>query len=317
MNKTEWKVFFDGSLWGHSERDHAGREIPVNREFSWGGCTWLVPVAYSCGKGLVMDLCARVEPEKIRAWMGKWNLSPENDDPRRFTKDEQLMIAAENPLRIEERPTVTVNGISLPAERGSSTSWNPFLPRLRDETEAVMVRYGLDSSFGWVISRHHFPWKNGRRPEIKSLSLTMQQKKVALAGDHFRVNGPGDSVEFVHPATGLTHVLTVVDCEAGTSSISRMEQFPDTEFPTHFRAMRFLVEPEAEVTVLDCADSDQPRGGFKGAFGIIGGADGPVALTEKELHAAVSAVHFEPVEDVEWRMVFYDRPVEDLTVELI
>lgn len=317
MNQSEWKVFFDGSLWGHSGRDHAGQEIPVNKEFSWGGYAWLVPAVYICGQGLVLDLCARVEPEKIRAWMDKWNLSPENDDPRRFTKDEQLMVAAENPLRIEERPTVIVNGISLAAEQGSSTAWNPCLPRSDRETEAVMARYGLDPSFGWVISRHHFPWKTRKRPEIRTMRLTMQQNKVALAGDHFRVNSPGDSVEFVHPATGLTHKLTVVEAEEKQVPSAHVEQFPNMEFPTHFRVMSFTVEPEAEVTVLDCAESDRPRGDFHGAFGIIGGADGPAALTTKELHAAVSAVHFEPAKNVEWRMVFYHQPVEDLTVELL
>lgn len=317
MSKFEWNVFYEGSLWGHSGRDHAGLEIPVNEEFFWGGHTWLVPAVYSCDQGLVMDLCARVEPQKIQAWMDKWNLSPENDDLRFFTREQRMTISSENPMRIEERPTVLVNGIALEAARGSSACWNPCIPRSEDETETVMAHYGLNPMDGWVISRHHFPWKTRKRPEIRTLHLTMQQNKAAVAGDHFRVNGSGDCVEFVHPSTGLTHKLTVVDYEAGESSINHMEQFPDTEFPTHFLAMSFTLEPEADLTVLDCAESDRPRPDFNGAFGIIGGADGPAALTTKELHAACSAVHFEPVEDVEWRVVFYEKPVEDLTVELI
>ncbi|MDO5401761.1 MAG: hypothetical protein Q4F17_12465 [Eubacteriales bacterium] len=316
MKQSEWKVFFEGSLWGHSEQDHAGREVPLNREFSWGGYDWLLPSVYICGQGLVADLCARVEPQRIRAWMDKWNLSPERDDPRLFTKDEQLTIAAENPLRIDIRPSFAVNGTAINAARGSSTCWNPLFSRPDSETNAVMAHYGLDPQYGWVISRHHFPWASKKRPEIWTLSLTMKQDKAALAGDHFRVKAPGDQVAFVHPATGLTHVLTVVEMEARESPVRRMAQFPDTEFPTHFQLMSFTVEPETELTVLDCAESDRPRPDIRGAFGIIGGADGPTALTTKELHAACSAAHFEPVEDVEWRTVFYDKPVEDLTVEL-
>ena len=44
--------------------------------------------------------------------------------------------------------------------------------------------------------------------------------------------------------------------------------------------------------------------------GVIGGADGPTAViygtnSQEKLHAACSALHFEPVgDDVEWRIVF-------------
>ena len=46
------------------------------------------------------------------------------------------------------------------------------------------------------------------------------------------------------------------------------------------------------------------------AISIIGGADGPTAViygtnSQEKLHAACSALHFEPVgDDVEWRIVF-------------
>lgn len=57
-------------------------------------------------------------------------------------------------------------------------------------------------------------------------------------------------------------------------------------------------------------------------IGIIGGADGPTAIifggsVQGKLHVACSALHFEPVDDVEWRMVFHEKRREDVTVGLI
>ena len=48
---------------------------------------------------------------------------------------------------------------------------------------------------------------------------------------------------------------------------------------------------------------------------VIGGADGPTSVfvgvprTEKKLHAACSALTFEPQKNVEWKMMFSDMAV--------
>ena len=94
--------------------------------------------------------------------------------------------------------------------------------------------------------------------------------------------------------------------------------------------------PDRTVNVFDCAESDQPRriesvppekpyepqATHCCVMGIIGGADGPVAITvgvpeEAKVQAACSAVHFEPVEKVEWRLTFREEPCAEMTVELL
>ena len=55
---------------------------------------------------------------------------------------------------------------------------------------------------------------------------------------------------------------------------------------------------------------------------IIGGSDGPTAIIfggsgQGKLNVACSALYFEPVDDVEWRMVFHEKRREDVTVELM
>ena len=59
------------------------------------------------------------------------------------------------------------------------------------------------------------------------------------------------------------------------------------------------------------------------AISIIGGADGPTAIvcggsSKEKLHAACSALHFEPVEgDIEWRIVFNIKNSNEMSLELI
>ena len=59
------------------------------------------------------------------------------------------------------------------------------------------------------------------------------------------------------------------------------------------------------------------------AIGIIGGADGPIAIvcgdsSKEKLHAVCSSLHFEPVEgDIEWRIVFNIKNSNEMSLELI
>ena len=75
----EWKVYFDGDFWGHSGKDRSGTELRLNKQFDWAGHHWVIPAAYSCSKGLVMDFCMRTPEDDIRKFMTKWDLHPEND----------------------------------------------------------------------------------------------------------------------------------------------------------------------------------------------------------------------------------------------
>ena len=44
--EKKYKVFYQGSLYGHFGRDRAGKEIEINKSFLWGGESWLVPSVY-------------------------------------------------------------------------------------------------------------------------------------------------------------------------------------------------------------------------------------------------------------------------------
>ena len=71
----EWKVYFDGNFWEPSGKDRAGTEIRLDKQFEWAGHHWIIPAAYSCNKGLVLDFCMCTLAEDIREFMKKWDLS--------------------------------------------------------------------------------------------------------------------------------------------------------------------------------------------------------------------------------------------------
>lgn len=329
----EWKVYFGGSFWGHSGRDRAGKEIPLNREFDWAGHHWVIPAAYSCGKGLVLFFCMRVDPEMIRGFMEKWNLSWENDSRENFTREQQMQMEWDNPLRLNFHPRLTLNGKKLRADHGSSVCFNPCLPKeFVSELEAKIAieHFGLDDSFGWVISRSAFPWEGKRPAEIRSLSLTMTQQPGQLPGPHFQVHAPGDTFSFLHPVSGKTYTLTVQEVER-----QEINGFDSSRwiYPTHFMVMTYTLSPETaeDISIFDCDEGDKPReiedslspaSHSACSVGIIGGADGPTAIifgksSQRKLHCACSSLHFAPVqEDIQWRIVFQVRQFAEAVFSL-
>ncbi|MGN1026333.1 MAG: hypothetical protein ACI4P4_08000 [Faecousia sp.] len=336
----EWKVYFEGNFWGHQGKDHAGKEIPVGKQFEWAGHHWLIPTAYSCSKGLVIDFCMRVEPDEIRAFMRRWNLTYENDSFENFTQEQQMELELDNPLCLHFNPRLDLNGHELRASHGCAVTYNPCLPDgmgIELEAKWAVEHYGLDTSCGWVICRDSFPRVSKRRPEIRTLSLIMEQQLVSVPGPHFTVKAPGDSFHFVHPANGTEYTLTVQELEQQTL---QKNSFGSGRwiYPTHFVEMRYTLSPEASerITVSDCDDSDKPlkimpdHDSFEpsassnaACIGIIGGADRPTAVvfgasSQGKPCAACSALHFEPVQhDIVWRITFHEKTFDDYSVGLI
>ena len=335
----EWKVYFEGNFWGHSGKERAGTEVPLNQQFEWAGHHWIIPAAYSCSKGFVVDFCMRTPEEDIRKFMTKWDLHPENDSCEYFTQEQQLQIDLENPLCLDFIPRLELNGKTMPTSHGCSVVFNPCLPDgMINEAEAkwALEHYDLDTSYGWMIFRAAFPWTSKRRPEIKSLSLTMEQRPCRVPGPHFQTHAPGDSFSFLHPVSGTNYTLTVQEIEQQTIP-QKCFGSDRWVYPTHFTVMRYTLFPESEedISICDCCDGDKPMeiavegDSFtpetqnNACVGIIGGADGPTVIMTGEksqgrLYAACSALHFEPVrDDVEWCTMFSIKNFDETTINLI
>ncbi len=333
-----WEVYFDGSFWGHQPRQKPGMEVPLGTQFEWADHRWVIPAAYACSKGLVVDYCMRIEPWLIEAFMETWDLTMENEGSKHFSQEERMRMELENPMRLNFDGLLWLNGKELCATHGCACMWNPCLPpKYVDVSEGkwAVQHYGLDLDFGWMIWRTSYPWATKRKPAIKSLSVTMVQQKQCVPGPHFYVEKPGDTFCFTYPEGGTEYTLTVRDYEEQTLKMGGM---PDhLEYPTHYHVMSYTITPplpEGTLTIQDCDEGDRPRPQKAisdktaptamhdaCAIGMIGGADGPTAIicdnVPDKLHAACSSLHFEPVEKVQWRMVFYEKPVTDAVLKLL
>lgn len=319
--EKKYKVFYQGSLYGHFGRDRAGKEIEINKSFLWGGEIRLVPSVYVCGKGLVADILKSVSVEDFRAFAEKFGLD-EADDPENFSPQRLAEAEAENPLGGGIYVTAKINGRESSMEFSSSDCWNPLFPD-GGGSEKLLEKYGLDKSFCWQITRVSIPWRGRKPKKISSLSLCLRADRLRVSDMHFKAERPGDRTEFTNPATGKTHILTVTDIKRQS-----LAQFPHIgkDEPKFFTLLRVDISPEISkdaLLITDCAEGDRThKGALPGktsAIGIIGGADGPtVIISEYESgHTACSSMHFEPEYEPDWCMTFYDKPREDIEVELI
>lgn len=319
--EKKYKVFYQGSLYGHFGRDRAGKEIEINKSFLWGGESWLVPSVYVCGKGLVADILKSVNVEDFRAFAEKFGLD-EADDPEKFSPQRLAEAEAENPLGSEIFITAKINGRESLMAFSSSDCWNPLFPD-GGGSEKLLEKYGLDKSFCWQITRVSIPWRGRKPKKIGSFSLCLRADRLRFSEVHFKAERPGDRTEFTNPATGKTHILTVTDIKRQS-----LAQFPHIgkDESKFFTLLRVDISPEISkdaLLITDCAEGDRTHKGAlprnKSAIGIIGGADGPTVITSEyeSGHTACSSMHFEPEYEPDWCMTFYDKPREDIEVELI
>lgn len=334
----DWKVYFEGNFWSNGRgKGRAGKEIALNKSFCWGVERWVVPSVYLCAKGLVVDFCTEIPQQKIRDYVNAWKTM--ETEGRELPPAQREEMERKNPLNIDFRPGIRVNGETLVAKSGCGVSWIPqnCLPegeRCELEAEACLAHYGLDKAQGWSFHRWCFPWGTVKKPQLRSLQIALKRELTSIEGVHFRTAGAGERISFTHPVTGQPHTLTVLGLEAQSLSLS--PQQGGYELPNHCVAMTYKLEPELEekrFRVLDCSQSDAPRiiasnGNTEtnaSTIGIIGGADGPTAVAilgrnageTPQAHSALSALHFEPQSEVEWRMLFYDKRMEDIEVTLL
>jgi len=209
--KEDWKVYFDGSFWGHHGRERAGREMPVQKWFSWAGRDWFVPSVYVCSKGIVVDFCMRTEASALRGFMEKWGIDPESDESINFTRDEREQMEREHPLSLDFTPSLALNGAKLRTSHGCGVIFLPEQPGFCADAEPAMAHYGLDRAYGWSIRRAAFPFVTKRAPKLKSLAVTMTADEVRVPGARFRADRAGDTFAFSYRGTEYTLAVQEVE----------------------------------------------------------------------------------------------------------
>ena len=325
----EWKVYF--SLHDRKGGERAGEELPLNTTFSWAGYKWIIPSGYICSKGLVLDVFAGADSDKVLGFMFKWIYAEE--DESKLTAEQRQQIENENPLNYDFCAKVSVNSSLLNEKQGQGNVWVKEYEMYQSEAmRDILEHYGLSLDKCWIWRRISFPWATKTKPSIKSLSLKLQQRPKPILGERFNVINAGQQIKFVHPVTNAEHTLTVN--EYGDDKRSSLHTIADGyEHPAYCTKMTYTLEPDLPNTAFSVSDtrqSDTPRKtskapknyDFVSTIAIIGGADGPTSVivgvprTEKKLHAACSALTFEVQKKVEWKMTFREKTVEDIEIQL-
>ena len=330
-----WKVCYEGGFYRQIGR--GGTEIPVNTVFEWGGGIWHIPAIYACGKGLVVDFCIEVNQQKLKDFFKKYE--PYRDREYDIPLDMRRKIEDENPMSLDFRASLTVNGKKLRSEHGCSLSWisaDILYSGMEntEESENIVSHYNLDKEKSWLLYRCSFPWATARKPVIKSIDLKLKAYPVSISGISFENPAVNDVITFTHPITKTEHTLTVLEYEQQELAENA---FANEEyiFPRHHWAMVYTLEPDIPDTKMHISDVQQneqpkkmprmpyaPQSDYSVAMGIIGGADGPTAIftsakSDENKHAALSALRFEPVSDVQWKITFREKLIGDVDIKLL
>ena len=337
-----WQVYFGEGYHHHGGKGKPGKEIAVEQQFDWNGNRYYIPAVYSCSKGLVVEFCIEIEPERIKEFLEKIEKYGEYEG--RWSDEVREEMHRSNPTNVDFHAGIVVNGKELRQRNGCGFGWAPesLWPGNggfagQPEAEQVMKHYHLDRDKGWVFYRYSYEWATLKKPAVKQLALTIKAPEVPMTALRFATPKVGESITITRPLTGETYVLTVQELKSQEMDGERMGRLHhgEMEFPTHYKTMTYTISPDLPGTqffVQDVKQSDQPRkkvqaegrnGTAASSIAIIGGADGPTsvfllhnAVTVKP-HSACSGLRFEPVEEVEWKAVFREKLCEDLEVQYV
>ncbi|MDO4516049.1 MAG: hypothetical protein Q4C76_02790 [Bacillota bacterium] len=311
IKRSPWRVTFDGSFWHHPPRARSGQVLPLEKIFSWAGKKWVLPAAYLCGQGVVLDLCM----EAVRSFLDKWG-----PKEYRLTSLELTLLQAEHPLHMDLSPSLTVNGKVLKYQGGMGVGWYPHWDRNDQEAQWLLEHYGLDPDKGWSIHRYGFPWATKRRPRrLSSLTLTLTPDPIPLPGPLFTVDGPGQEISFVQPVTGQAHTLTVEEYEPQGEGDCQEDN--GMVYPTRYITLTYRLDPDLPqeaITLQDRAEGDRPYPKESDPMAPQASCSTTLfTLPEGPgLHATVSSLYFQPPKEVQWQMLLWEKRSDDISIPL-
>lgn len=332
----QWRVTIEGDF--RCERGKAGREISIGKQFPWGDELWHIPAVYLCSGGVVADVCIQLSDDQVREYFRK--VLEQEERNVRPSYEERVVLERENPMNIDCRAEIVLNGEQLRNKGGRSGVWVPeeFAGNdswMERDEKWILEHYGFDLTKAWVIRRLTFPWEGRRKVEIQSLHLKLERDKSDFIGDRFVTPSVGESVHLTHPISGAEHILTILEIEDKTMDTTGFRD-QDMEFPTHFTAMSYTLDPDLpsdSFMIQDCDEGDRPRpknpdpnSRFAVSMGVVAmvrSSDGPTSVfladgKQAKTHAIASSMHFEPLSGpVEWRVIFREKLLDDVDMSLI
>lgn len=120
----------------------------------------------------------------------------------------------------------------------------------------------------------------------------------------------GQTIKVTHPTTGQEYTLTLHECQQTRHDFTDIGA-EGVLYPEYSQMLSYHISPEISrdlFEIRDCADPDKPRkkedsektSCASGATAVFMVGKNPIP----ERQTAVSSLHFEPVPEIRWRMVF-------------
>ncbi len=332
------RVYFGGNFWGHSQKERAGKKVGLNQSFEWDGYTWLIPSAYLCSKGLVLDFCKRIPRHRIQSIMDQWE---EKAKHMQLSPEEHELLEFENPMNALPHFKAMVNRRPSENIRMCTVCWNPLRSEREQEAKEVIElveEYHCDKEQGWQFTRAMIPWPYQRRPGRINLTLNLEPYTLPYpCGQHFTFckEDSRRQLQILHPVSGKEYTLSINGMQSELLPERAFRALGICEYPRNMARLAYHYEQEAaysEFMIHDCAQGDPPRrlppqeGGtvkndFAASIGIIGGVSAAFTPDQEQENYireqyAFSALHFETVQQVEWRISAMIKRGEALTLEL-
>lgn len=331
------KVYYGNNFWEKTCGGRPAECIYTGTHFMWAGYEWIVPAVYIAPKGIVCDICRKIPMDQVRAFYDKWQDRAGADLPDETAEQ----IERESPMNLPVQLEGWVNGQPLVSKGWSGTCWQSCTPDYNDEeAEALMEAYGCDKQYAWYFIRANMAWaeKAVKAPDIKKIDIQLISRPALVpCGEHFKTeNGCAPfNVFFKHPVTGADYTVHIGSCTARKVD---QRKFRDKHmiYPEYMSVLTYGIEPEIDremFEITDCARGDAPiaakeagsasktmiGGCVSVIFGQSGEEDAPNKDSDgiKADRAAGSAMHFQPVDTVNWRMYVRVKQAADLKVNLM
>lgn len=329
------EVYHNGNFHGTGRTSERLSPIPIRQSFLWEGQELYIPAIYLGQAGAVLDICAKFSMEDMSAFLRKW------DKERRLslrTPEDYELLEADNPSCRDFLAEMSLDGSPLQLGMGCCLNWYPEeVFRMGNEEEApaqeeewandanaelLMENYGCDRASCWHFGRFSYHWKGDTILSPKKIALTLRQKMISVTACRFTTTPSCKKTMYkaIHPITGQEYTLTLLECEPFRHSFEGIGK-KGILYPEYSQLLSYSISPEISrelFDIRDCGENDHPKA--VDSSQNHGKEDGPTAVfmagksSNPERRTAVSALHFEPVEEVRWRAVFQIQPKPDIEI---
>lgn len=302
--RSHWKVGFEADFDQACHKGAAGKELSLMRRISRKEGAWLVPAAYLCEDGIVVDAAWEVSPERLWEFQECWS----SRSKTLMSLPDKWQRQLDNPLSANVTGILAVNDKPLRCKKSFTAIWNPLLDN-SPSVRRILKHYRLDPDRGYLFRRYCF-LRKGKQPQIRTLQLNLEAVPVMVPEETFTVRRDGERFRFTHPGTGLEHTFTAVSIRSEALNPNFL-----TNHPCFYSKLTYTLEPSISPENFRVVDRD-PGDDWEGY------QDEPAAVIYADKKPdpgryALSALHYEPPEVIRWQMVFRRKLHKDVQLKLL